>query len=252
MSAPLRCHRSALCALLVFTGACCNERLAARAFTGHLDPAQCHQLLQHPDSPYTINCPGEEVTVCWEASGESVTQVQVTLSTDPTHPATMPTSGAIYLHPTRTTGVSIRASSCASWSKDITVLNSNETKEFDAVFTSPTTLSHQIDPAFVSANVKAIADEAAWRPVIEFVEVDPYGYPTTYTVDCSYPPFLDATHPGPTRVSFPIDYPFRTVDVPGRPQAIGDWDYAIRATCPLPWTPEAFARLPFHVTLSCH
>jgi hypothetical protein len=252
--------------IAVALGGCCKQEVHARAFVGHLTEADCAQRRAVPEPPTSILCPGEEVTICWIATGDMLTGVNIAISPDPKGKSgSYAAQGALYLSPAADTSVTVKASDCASETKKVAVLSKPESFEFDAQWgfgCGP--IHYTLDPAFVSASAQAIDVTALWAPIVtvggdggnpQDAGVDGgdggsggAGGPTA--VLCKTPPFLNGFHMNDL-FNFDVDKPMSLTPFSRPHPATGEWQYAFRAACPPGWTCNQDARLPFAMTLQC-
>jgi hypothetical protein len=237
-------------ALAALAGGCCDQSVQARVVVGNVSQEQCRKILAGNDAPATIVCPGEEVTVCYNASGKGVNKTQISVSPDPGGASgSYGTTGALHIKPSGDTTVKVSASpsDCASTTKNVVVLDSPKPAQWDATWDRGCkALSYEVDPLFISAQVNAIDDTALWTPGVRYYGEDG----SSSVVQCTTPPFLRGYHPSDVYY-FDIDTPYLTTPFDRPHQAIGDWSYYWLASCPGPFTCDPAARLPFSMTLSC-
>ncbi len=236
---------------LVLAGGCCKQSVNARAFVGNISDGACLERLNQDEYPQSIMCPGEEVTVCWKASGDNVTGTKITVSPDPgalSH--AYGATGALHFKPQANTTVKIDAvtSDCASTTKQITVINGVVPMEFDAQWDLRCTkLLYSLDPAYVSPNVKARDDLVKWNPTVSYTDSNG----NTYVANCTTPPFLKGFHV-PDSFGFTMDTPFVTETFANLHNAAGEWDYQWLAQCPGDGLVcESGFRAPFVMNLVC-
>jgi hypothetical protein len=235
-------HRIAGVALCLSLGACCKESLDARLFAGHKTAGDCRDLAKSgKESPITIVCPGEEVTLCWVAG--NVQQVTVTT---PAGATVEPAIGAKSFVPQSSMDIDIKASDCAEQKKHVEVLTQPEQFTFDAGWDC-SLIWFTLDPAFVSSKVWATDIMANWAPSVP----DTNGNPLA----CTTPPFLNGFHPQDL-FGFQIQNPFITTTFSKKLHADGDYKFTPKFTCPAPGpdqirTCNPYATFPFVITLSC-
>jgi len=234
-----------LYAVLVLSalGGCCDESVTARAVLGHKTLRECLELMNKPELPVSLACPGSEVTVCWQAKGGKATDAKVTISPDPTSqsgPNNL--SGVLYLKPQDNTAITIKASDCAVTTKQVQVIKGPTPATFDAHWTpSCSQITYRLDPNFVDDQLHAIDVTALWDPTVQNSD----GSIQT----CSTPPFLFGQHPI-EGYGFDLDKPHVTVPFSRELKAIDDWNYTLK-TCGPDLKCNPFASLPFDMTLTC-
>jgi hypothetical protein len=237
-------------ALLSLAGGCCKQNVEARAVVGNLSPEQCRKILAGNDAPATIICPGEPVTICYNASGDGVNGTVITVSPEPGGASgTYGTTGALHFKPSGDTTVKVSASpsDCASTTKSVVVLDHPKPATWDSTWDrSCQALSYQVDPLFISPAVIALDDTALWIPAIQYTADDG----SSSTVECTTPPFLRGNHPSDVYF-FEMDKPYLTTSFDRPHQAVGTWSYFWEASCPGAYKCNSAARLPFSMTLSC-
>ena len=153
-------------ASLALSSGCCKQSVFARAVVGHVSEDACRKALDSAgDPPVSIICPGEEITLCWRASG-AVSTVDI-LATDSRHrqSSSGPASGSMYFKPKADTTIDITptGSTCAKTTKKVGVLNQPEVATFDARWNNGEKcdfLKYAVDPLFISSSVLASFDEA--------------------------------------------------------------------------------------------
>jgi len=243
----------AVVASLALSSGCCKQSVFARAVAGHVSEDQCRKILDSAgDPPVSIICPGEEITLCWRASGASTVDIVATdmnNSQSFTQPAT---SGVLYLQPKSDTSIDITptGSTCAKTTKKVNVLNQPEVATFDARWHDGNKcdyMTYSVDPLFISSSVLASFDTALWQPIISY---SPDGQ-TEQTVVCTTPPFLTGQHVDDL-YGFKLDTPFVTQMLQGTHKADGEWRYAVLAKCPSgPFVCNAAGVYQFAMTLQC-
>lgn len=235
----------------VLVAGCCDQSVKARAFVGHKSPAECRELIDKNDAPTSIICPGDEVTICWQAAGKNVTGSKITVAPDPSNQSgAHGTVGALYLTPAESTSVTVAANSgdCASTTKKITVVKGKTPATFDATWSMRCDyIGYTLDPQFVSTNVQAVDVTAMWNPTITYTDANG----NTSTRVCTTPPFLEGHHIQ-DNYGFKVDNPFITTTFNFPHTAVGDWRYLFKGTCPGDTLLcNTAAHLPFAMTLSC-
>jgi len=230
-------------ALALFAGACCKESVTARAFFGHKSLDECLKLMDKPELPVSLVCPGSEVTVCWKASGGKTTDAQVTISPDPGgQSGSKPATGVLYLKPSDNTSVKIAASDCGVAIKQVQVIDGPTPATFDAHW-APTCsqITYSLDPNFVDDRLRAVDVTALWEPNVQQSDGS--------VATCPTPPFLAGSHPIEV-FDFELDKPNLTRPFSRVLKAIGDWNYKLQ-TCGSSFKCNTFASLPFDMTLTC-
>jgi hypothetical protein len=231
----------------LFVSGCCDDRVDARAFVGHLTLSQCREYMNHPEAPTSISCPGDEITICWAAKGPDKVHVEVKDTNGTSQSFDDVTVGVMYLNPKEDTEVKITAG-CASTTKKINVVNGNEAAEFDAHYDCQQ-IAYSVDPLFVSQSVMAIDATANWTPLVEVS----YSDGSSSVVECTTPPFLSGWHPQEL-FGFAIDKPWITTPFSSPRHLVGDWQYVLKAQCPPTYGERVcnpYAQLPFAMTLMC-
>lgn len=231
-------------AMLWFCG-CCKEHIEARAFLGHKTLEECLRLIDVPEQPVSIACPGSEVTICW--GSKDIDKVKIKVSPDPNAQSgdTFASQGVLYLKPLDNTTVKL-SGSCTSTTKQIQVINGPTPAQFDANWDSKCqSLSYSLDPNFVDPLIQTTDVTAEWEPVI----ADSTGHPTT----CPTPPFLHGTHTNPpsTLFSFDILKPNMKQSFTHRQSGVTVWGYTLTACAGLRFKCNPNAAEPFSMTLEC-
>lgn len=231
----------AAASLSLFIAGCCDESVKARAFFGHKSLDECLRLLDQPEQPVSLVCPGSEVTVCWQAKGKA--DPTVTLSPDPGGlSGTKSQTGVLHFTPAASTTITIKESDCATTTKQVQVVDGPTPATFDAHFTSNCSqITYSLDPNFVDDRIRAIDVTALWEPTVQNSD----GGIST----CPTPPFLAGQHPIEV-YGFEIDKPNLTVPFSRELKAIDAWNYTLK-TCGPGFKCNTFASLPFDMTLTC-
>jgi hypothetical protein len=244
-------------AALALSSGCCKQSVFARAVVGHVGDDQCRKVLDSAgDPPVSIICPGEEITLCWRASGASTVDIVATDMNGNVQSSSGAASGSMYFMPKSDTSIDItpHGSTCAKTTKKVGVLNQPEVATFDARWNNGGKcdyLKYAVDPLFISQSVLATFDEALWVPSITY---SPDGQ-SEQTVACTTPPFLTGQHVDDL-YGFTIDSPMVTKMLQGVHKADGEWRYAVTAKCPTGTADEGFVcnaagTYPFAMTLQC-
>lgn len=222
---------------------CCDESVQARAFVGHLSEAECLRRINIAEPPVSIICPGTEVTICWAANTDSVS---IDVAPDAgANSGTYGSQGALHLTPSSNTTIEVRASDCASTSKQVLVIDGPTPATFDGHWDGSCSLvTYELNPAFVDPQVQTIDVTAQWEPTA----FDPF---TKTTTTCSTPPFLSGSHPEDLHF-FEIDKPFLTHAFSRILKGPTNWNYIEKACEGLDRSQcNTFASLPFAMTLVC-
>jgi hypothetical protein len=244
-------------ASLALSSGCCKQSVFARAVVGHVGDDQCRKVLDSAgDPPVSIICPGEEITLCWRASGASTVDIVATDMNGTTQSSSGAASGSMYFKPKSDTSIDITptGSTCAKTTKKVGVLNQPEVARFDARWNNGDKcdfLKYAVDPLFISSAVLATFDEALWQPMITY---SPDGQ-SEQTVVCTTPPFLTGQHVDDL-YGFKLDTPMVTTQLQGVHKADGEWRYSVTAKCPTGNADSGFVcnsagTYPFAMTLQC-
>lgn len=229
---------------LSLVGGCCDESVTARAVFGHKSLRECLEMMDKPEMPVSLVCPGSEVTVCWKAKGDKISNVNVAISPDPSgQSGTQDLTGVMYLKPMDSTAVTIKASSCATTTKQIQVIDGETPATFDAHWTpSCSQITYSLDPNFVDDKIQAIDATANWDPTVQNAS-------DGSVQTCPTPPFLAGFHPI-ENYGFDMDKPHVTVPFSRKLTAINDWNYKLK-TCGGDFKCNPFASMEFAMTLTC-
>jgi hypothetical protein len=233
----------AAASLALLAGACCKETVTARAFFGHKSLDECLKLLDKPEQPVSLTCPGSEITICWKGGGDGVNKAEVAISPDPSgQSGTKSTSGVLYLQPKDNTSVTVKTSDCATTTKQIQVINGPTPASFDAHWDNKcSAISYTLDPNFVDDKIRAIDVTALWAPTVQGTDGSIGMCPT--------PPFLAGSHPLEV-YDFLLDQPNLTKAFTRQLKATGAWNYKLQ-TCGSNFVCNGLASLPFDMTLTC-
>lgn len=228
---------------LSLIGGCCDESVTARAVFGHKSLRECLELMDQPELPVSLICPGSEVTVCWRAKGGKASNVNVAISPDGSgQSGTKDLTGVLYLKPMANTAITVKASDCATTTKQVQVINGPTPATFDAHWTpSCSQITYSLDPNFVDDKIRAVDVTALWEPTVQTADGSIQTCPT--------PPFLAGFHPI-ENYGFEIDKSHLTVPFSRELKAVDDWNYTLK-TCGGDFKCNPFASMPFDMTLTC-
>lgn len=223
-------------------GCPCPEDVDARAFIGHLTEAECLRKININEPPTTILCPGTEVTFCWLSSEQTN---EVTIVPDPDGlSGTKGQQGAITFKPMDNTVIDVRASDCASATKQVQVINGPTPATFDGHWDNTCSLvSYELNPAFVDPTVLTRDATAMWEPV----GFDRF---SKSFQTCPTPPFLNGWHPEDLH-GFDLTAPFVTHTFSHLLHGPQNWEYQLKTCTGLEVQCSSYESKEFAMTLIC-
>ena len=224
-------------------GCPCSDYVNLYVFVGHLNPDECRKLaseLGEASDTVRFLCPGEEVTICWNTSGQKI-------QLDPGFGIKDP-SGMEYLKVQSDTTIKATPQGGCAGSREIKVKVVTEPTpstwpgKWDPNCTS---IGFEIHEQFVSKKIKAIDITATWQPTVTFEDGSSY--------TCTTPPFLDGFHQEEV-FGFTIQKPYVTEAFSRKLRAVGHWKFVWKADCgpvAIDCFKAGFASYPFDITLVC-